>query len=319
MPKINVMNIISDTNIGGAGMCIITFLKNYNRDKFDVSVVIPKESMLKEKVEKLDTRIIEIEGLKDKSFDIKAIREIIKIIKREKPDIVHTHASLSARIAAKICGNVKIIYTKHCDFEVGDIYDFWIIKKLNKVFNESLTNRIIATSQNAKRNLIKQGIDEDKITVVLNGVDGYKRIEDKEDIKKIRDRYNIKEEDIVVGYLARLEKLKGYDYFISAAKKINNEYGDKYKFLAVGSGSYEEEMRKKVKELNLDNVFILTGFISDVESILNIFDVQINASYLSETTSLALIEGMSIGIPSVATKVRRNSRYDYNRRKWCFN
>lgn len=47
---------------------------------------------------------------------------------------------------------------------------------------------------------------------------------------------------------------------------------------------------------------VFTGFISEVEKILNIIDIQVNASYLSETTNLALLEGMSLGIPTVATK-----------------
>lgn len=47
---------------------------------------------------------------------------------------------------------------------------------------------------------------------------------------------------------------------------------------------------------------IFTGFVSEVEKMLNIIDIQVNASYLSETTNLALLEGMSLGIPTVATK-----------------
>ena len=57
-----------------------------------------------------------------------------------------------------------------------------------------------------------------------------------------------------------------------------------------------------VKEFGLEDSVIFTGFIKDVEKMLNIVDIQINASYLSETTNLALLEGMSLGIPTVATK-----------------
>ena len=52
MNKIRVLNIISDTNIGGAGKCIITYCKNRNKEKFDVAVLMPKDSLLKPEIEK---------------------------------------------------------------------------------------------------------------------------------------------------------------------------------------------------------------------------------------------------------------------------
>lgn len=50
--KIKILNIISDTNIGGAGKCIITYCKNRNAEKYDVSVLMPKNSLLKPEIEK---------------------------------------------------------------------------------------------------------------------------------------------------------------------------------------------------------------------------------------------------------------------------
>ena len=57
--------------------------------------------------------------VKDKSFDIKALFKFIKIIKQEKPDIVHTHASSVARMAARFVKGTKVIYTRHCAYPVS--------------------------------------------------------------------------------------------------------------------------------------------------------------------------------------------------------
>lgn len=303
MKKIKILNVVSDTNIGGAGKCIITCCKNRNKEKFDVSVLMPKDSLLKPEIETTGAKVIEIDGLKDKSLDFGAIGKIKKIIKEEKPDIVHTHASLSARIAAKLYGKCEIVYTKHCDFPISSKYKYGIVRGINKLLNETLTDKIIATSELAKENLMKQGLSESLIETVLNGVDGYSEIpeSEKEELKK---KYNIKDE-IVIGYLARIEELKGHKYFIEAAKMIKDEAGKenkKFKFLIMGSGSYEETCRKMVKEFGLEDDVVFTGFIKEVGKMLNIVDIQINASYLSETTNLALLEGMSLGIPTVATK-----------------
>lgn len=300
MKKIKILNIISDTNIGGAGKCIITYSKNRNKEKFDVAVVMPKNSLLKPEIEATGVRVIEIDGLKDKSLDIGAIGKIKEIIKKEQPDIVHTHASLSARIAARLYGKCKIIYTKHCDFPISSKYKYKIVRSVNKILNESLTHKIIATSELAKENLMKQGISKNLIETVLNGTDGYNEISHAEK-NELRKKYNLSENDIVVGYLARIEELKGHKYLIDAAKIIHDK-DKRFKFLIMGSGAYEETAKNMVKDLNLEDTVIFTGFIKDVEKMLNIVDIQVNASYLSETTNLALLEGMSLGIPTVATK-----------------
>ncbi len=297
--KIKVLNIISDTNIGGAGKCLITYCNNYNKDKFEVVVVMPKDSLLKEYIGKTDVRIVEIDGLKDKSFDIKSIGKLKKIIREEKADIIHTHSSLSARIAARLLPKQKIVYTKHCAFPVSNKYKYKIVRKMYKLINESLTDKVIATAQIVKDDLIKQGMSEEKIEVILNGTDKLIRPSD-ERINEIKNKYDILENEKVIGYLARIEKLKGHDYFVEAAKIICDKY-DNYKFIIAGIGSYEEELKQKVKELGIEDKVIFTGFIKNVNEILSIMNIQVNASYISETTNLALLEGLSLGVPVIAT------------------
>ena len=66
---IKVVNVISDTNIGGAGKCVINFCKNYDKKKFEVVVVLPKDSKLIDELKATEVKIIETDGLKDKSWD----------------------------------------------------------------------------------------------------------------------------------------------------------------------------------------------------------------------------------------------------------
>ena len=56
MEKIKVLNIISDTNIGGAGKCVITYCKNRDEKRFTICVVMPKGSLLKPEIEKTRCR-----------------------------------------------------------------------------------------------------------------------------------------------------------------------------------------------------------------------------------------------------------------------
>ncbi len=296
---IKVLNVISDLNIGGAGKCILQFCKNYNQKEFEISVVVPKGSELIKELSKTPAKVIEIDGLKNKSLDIKSLFSLIKIIKNEKPDIVHTHASSIARLAARIAGHCKIIYTRHSVFPVSDRIKKGIGRWFYKSTNEFLADKIIAVAEAAKENLTDGGISENKIEVVLNGVEKLDKISEKEK-EKLRVKYNIEKDEKVIGILARLEKVKGHEYFIDMAKIILDA-GVKAKFLIIGTGTEENVLREKVKEMHLEDKIIFTGFVKDVKNLVNLLDIQVNCSYGTEATSLALLEGMSIGVPAVVT------------------
>ncbi len=296
--RIKVIEVSSDTNIGGAGKCLLTLLENFDYNKFEVKVVLPKNSLLKPHIDKLRIPVIEVDGIADRSLDFKAVKTLKKIFNVEKPDIVHTHASMSARIAAKQSG-AKVIYTRHSVFPPSKKISKGIGKVINGIINNHYADSIIAVAEAAKDNLMDTGIDEKKINVVLNGVDGLMPVSSDEK-RVIKDRFDLPDGYKAVAIVARLEDIKGHDYFIEAADKILRE-GYKVRFYIAGTGSYEQHLKEKVRKLNRQEQIIFTGFISDVDKLMSITDIQVNASYGTEATSLALLEGMSLGIPAVVS------------------
>lgn len=298
MKKIKVIEVSSDTNIGGAGKCLITLLENFNYNEFDVSVILPKNSLLKPHIDKLGIKVTEVDGIADKSLDIGAVKELRAIFKRERPDIVHTHASMSARIAAKHAG-AKVVYTRHSVFPPSKKISKGIGKLINGAVNNHYADSIIAVAEAAKENLIDTGINESKVQVVLNGVDGLSAVSSDEK-RMIKERFGLAEGYKAVSIVARLEDIKGHDYFIDAADILLRK-GHKARFFIAGTGSYEQHLREKVKSMNRQEQIIFTGFIKDVDRLMAITDVQANASYGTEATSLALLEGMSLGVPAVVS------------------
>jgi len=293
---IKVFEVSTDTNIGGAGRVLLILLKEFDRTKFDVSVILPENSLLKPEIEKLGVRIIEVAGIADKSLDFASISRLKKIFSEEKPDIVHTHASMSARIAARLSG-CKVIYTRHSVFPPAKSISRGIGKKINGMVNNYFSDRIIAVAEAAKDNLTDTGVNEKKIDVILNGVYPLTPSEDKDEIYK---RFGIETGEKVVSIVARLEDIKGHDYFIEAADMLLKE-GVKAKFVIAGTGAYEEHLKQKVRELGQEENIIFTGFIKDVDKLMNITYIQANASFGTEATSLSLLEGMSLGIPAVVS------------------
>jgi L-malate glycosyltransferase len=293
---IKVIHVVTDMKIGGAGKWLLNFLMNYDKSKLDVKVAIPKGSMLKDEINTLNIETIEIQGIGDKSLDLSSVSAFYKLFKQEQPQIVHTHASLSARIAARMVGVEAIVHTKHC----LDSPRTGVKKGLVAGINKHLSNKIIAVSKAVETNLLEAGIPQDKIQVIYGGVEEIKKLP-LEEINQIRASYGIGEEELVYGVVARLAEVKGHKYLIQAAAKVIKERKD-IKFVIAGTGPLEDQLRSMVLDLKIESNIIFTGFIKDIEKIYNIIDVNMVTS-TSEALCLSLIEGMSLGKPMIGTSV----------------
>ena len=307
---INVVEVITDTNIGGAGRLLISKIKNSNKMLFKYTVILPKNSLLIPSLKEAGAAIVEMHGCRDSSFDFKGLIELYDIIKRLSPDILNSHACIVSRISGKLA-RVKVnLYTRHCDFPIKKELSLPIVKMFIRIFNDVFSDGIIAVSYSAKRNLLLLGIDGKKIKVIINGAEKIKRISDCER-KKIKAGFGIPADSTVVSIFARLEDYKDHKTFLRAAKKMS-EFDNIY-FLIVGTGSLEVELKRYARALGIEKQVLFLGFIDDVSPIMNITDINVNCSIGTETSSLALSEGMSIGVPAIASDYLGN-RYIVNDR-----
>ena len=300
---IRVLNIISDTNIGGAGRVLINYLQYADREQFDTAVALPRGSLLKAPLEELHTTVYEVDGIADRSYDKGDVKVLRELIRRVDPDTVHTHGALSGRIAAKQCGK-KIVYTRHSAFPVPAKLRYPPGRWVNKWMNEHYADRIIAVSPAAAANLTDAGVSPRKITVMMNGVAPVERA-GPEACRAFRAKYGLQEGVFTAGILARIEPYKGHLHIVEAAQQLKGE-GRKLQVLIAGTGGYEEELRGEVSRRGLEDTVFFLGFQSDVAPVLSVLDVQLNASYGTETSSLSILEGMSMGLPAVVSSYGGN-------------
>ncbi len=298
-----VIEAISDTNIGGAGRLLLTRLKNSNRDEIETAVILPRGSRLEQKLCELGVKTYAVDGCIDKSFDISAVRKIRDIIKEVEPDIVNAHGCMSARLAAWLCRAPIRIHTRHCTYPVPRIIKTPPIKQLVGGVSMLLSNRAIAVADAARKDLTLMGVSEERIRVIINGVDPLRKYSDEE-------RYNVRSElglegHFAVGICARLEKCKDHECFLRAARILCRE-DDRYRFVIIGDGSLMTDLRQLACSLGITDRVIFTGFTDDVEKYFNSLDLNVNCSVGTETSSLALSEGMSIGLPAVASSYGGN-------------
>lgn len=296
---IKVLHILSDTNVGGAGRLMVNYLHNFDRTKFDIRVVLPKDSQLIPFIAAEHYPIIEIEHGRDKSFDMSAMREIRKIIKEYKPDIVHTHSAFSGKLAAWLCRVPCRFYTRHSAFPPSKRLTTFPGKQINGFVNNTLATDIVAVAEAAKENLTDTGVDPAKITVIINGSEQVRRIGTKAKLA-LKQELKIPESAFVCGISARLEPYKGHSTLLEAAKTVVSEHPDTV-FLIIGAGSCDASLKDQAASLGISDRVRFIGFVNDVAPYYNIMDLNLNCSWGTETSCLALSEGMSLSIPAVAT------------------
>lgn len=292
--------VISDTNIGGAGKWIAEAYRCIDKSRFLVKAVIPENSRLKEVYQAVGLPVIECHGISDQSFSAEGVMALYRIFREEQPDIVHSHGTMSARVAAKLPFSrvKKVVYTRHSVFEPQGFFTTPVGKWVNNILTALTADRITAVCEAAKKNLTDTGVNPNKITVVYNGVQALSP-PTPEEVAKAREQFGVSENETVFSISARLNPVKGHRSLVEAVHNMKSK--ENVKFFIAGTGSEEEPLKQLVCKYGLEDTVVFTGFLENVASLLYITDVLLNCSYGTEACSLAILEAFSLGIPCVAT------------------
>ena len=321
MPK--VLRIINRFNIGGITYNV-SYLSKYLAPEFetmlvggpeeegeDSSLFIPESLGLKPIVLKQFQREINLKA------DYAAYKEIKKIIKEFKPDIVHTHASKAGaigRLAAISCKVPVIIHTFH-----GHVFHSYFGKlKTNfyKIIERYLAKKstaIIAISQIQKQELSETFhiAPKNKIYVVPLGFDLTKFTLNKEQNRKeFREKYNLSEIQIAIGIIGRLAPIKNHELFIESIAFLKENKFSNFKAFVIGDG----ETKQKIKDTCIKNNVsysenpkdevdvIFTSWITNIDFALHGLDIVALTS-LNEGTPVSIIEAQAAGKFVVSTNV----------------
>lgn len=221
--------------------------------------------------------------------------DLSKIIKNENIKIVHAHdntASLISYLVKKVFRNdIRIVSHIHnCyPFLKGNGFNKKIDKYLRNKYDFNITCGKIVTD------FYKENTDyfnENKNLTLSNAMDiKYITNVDKNDVEKAVTTYKIPSNKKILGFIGRLDEQKGIIPFIKELSKYKKEFNDSI-ILLVGNGSQEEEIKSLIKELNLEDLFILTGFQEKVNVFYPIIDVFFLPS-LYEGLPMVLLEAMA--------------------------
>lgn len=299
-----VLHVISDENIGGAGVLLCNLLSCFDREKVESVVALPCGSKLAPRIYKMGVRVLYLSEFCER-LSPNSVWELSRLIRKNKADIVHTNAAVSARVAARLC-NVPVLHTRHCYYPPTGALSNPVLRRVAGFGNRILSDHVIATAVAAAQNLRELGIPERKISIIINGSLPVREVSIAE-LDAVRMQYGISNEDFVVGICARLEDCKGQDTFLSAAAILRQMHPEiPFCFLIVGDGNRRQVLQKLTAYLGLEDCVIFTGFVSDMAPIYRLLRLNVNCSRGTETSCLAISEGMSVGLPTVASNYGGN-------------
>ncbi len=306
--KKKIAVIITKLELGGAQKVAISLCEKLNKEFFEPVLIcgcggiLDEETKKKIKVVFVKDLVREINPVKD----IKALFEIYKILKNQKPDIVHTHSSkagILGRFAAKLAGIKNIIHTIH-GFSFNDTQNFF--KKNIYIFLErfcSYFTKILipVSTENITKGLQNKIGTKEKYRYIRLGIDidNFKNHHDF--TPNLRQELNLNDNEFLVTTIGPFKPQKNLPDFIRTAKNIL-EKNKNFKFVIVGDGVLRTELEKMITEFKIaDSVFLL-GWRRDISGILNSSGVFVMTS-LWEGLPISTIEALASGTVPVVNDV----------------
>jgi glycosyltransferase involved in cell wall biosynthesis len=236
--------------------------------------------------------------------DFLALRTLEKILRGQKPDIVHTHsgkAGILGRFAAGRAGVPVIIHTIH-----GPSFGNFQNAAANFIFRAAekyaarVTSHFIVVADAMKEQYLAAGIGRpEQYTKIFSGFALGPFLAAKNDFE-LRKRLGIAPDDFVIGKIARLFKLKGHDDLFAIAPELVRQ-NPKIKFLLVGDGEWRGRFENLAKTPGLEKHFIFAGLIApaEVPKFVGIMDALVHLS-LREGLPRALPQALAAAKPVVA-------------------
>lgn len=251
--------------------------------------------------------------------DYKAYHKITEIIKRFKPDIVHTHAAKPGAVGRLAAHHMKVpvvVHTYH-----GHVFHSYFNKTKTQVFLNierylaKKSTALIAISPEQKMELVNQYrvADERKFHVVPLGFELERFMEDQDEKRAaFRAEFGLADDEIAIGITGRLVPVKNHDLFLEALAFVLKNTTRKVKAFIVGDGTSAQNIQARAVALNIpycmsgetcyERPLIFTSWRSDMDVINAGLDIVCLTSF-NEGTPVSLIEAQAANRPVLSTNV----------------
>jgi glycosyltransferase involved in cell wall biosynthesis len=312
--SIKILRIVARLNIGGPAIHVVLLTAGLNPKRFESRLVCGREnsgegSMLDYAQAHGVHPIVIPEIVGEFSLgprEFKALAQLYRLIRREKPDVVHTHtakAGFVGRLAAFLARVPVVVHTFHGHVLHGYYSPLktHLLRRMERVL-ACMTDCILAGSEGVKQDLVAYGIAApEKILVIPLGLELGPFLDGHAARGAFRREWHLQASDRLVGIVGRLFPIKNHHLFLDAAALVAQEE-PAARFVIVGDGVLRAKIERQARVLGLSERVIFTGWRRDLPSIYADLDVLAVTSN-NEGTPVSAIEAMASACPVVATRV----------------
>lgn len=320
--KIKLMHIITRFDKGGSAENTFLTVQRLDRSRFDLTLVTGPnhegdaanheaaaiEANIRS-IRERGVRLIFIPRLIRNLHplaDLIAFFSLIAVIRREKPQIVHTHTSkagILGRWAAWLCRVPVIVHTPHGHVFWGYFHSWKTgLFILLERWTARITTMLVMLTEREKADHLRFRIaPEEKFSVIHSGVDLERFCTDRVRKEEIRSALKIPPETTILATAGRLTAVKGQETLIRAVAKCLRQ-GAKVFLVILGEGELRRDLETLSVELGIAQAIRFPGWRSDVASVMDACDIFCLPS-LNEGMGKVLVEAMALGKPIVASDV----------------
>jgi glycosyltransferase involved in cell wall biosynthesis len=293
-----ILLMIKGLGRGGAEQLLVNAAPYLDTENFDyrVGYILPWKDALVRPLEERGLRSECLAGAHRTGW----IARLGRLVVDERIDLVHTHSpyvAVGARSLLRL-GHTRLVHTEHNVWESYARATYW-----GNLLTYFRNNHVFVVSDHVRESIkfprLLGRLPRPPIETLYHGPDPRAAVY-VGDPNEVRREFGIDPDAPIVGTVANLKRKKGYRYLLQAATLIRREVPN-VRFLLVGQGPEEQYLRQQARRLRLDRTVIFAGHRDDVARIVAAFDVFALPS-MYEGLSIALIEAMSLGKPSVVTR-----------------
>lgn len=288
-----IMQVIPYFCFGGAEiMCenLTYALKNAGQEVFAVSLYHDRTPIAR-RMEEAGIRIVYLD--KKLGLDLSMVPKLIKIIRRERPDVVHTHLDVIkyAVLAAKLAGVKKCVHTVHslADREA----EGWVQKIINGFYFRRGWSVPVALTPEVQSSVSEfYGLPLSRVPVIYNGIDLSRCVP--------KTTYETGE-TVTILHVGRFDVPKNHPGLLEAFRLLLETHPE-CRLRLVGDGELRPDMEKLAREKGIADFVEFCGMQSNVYPYLHDADIFTLPS-IYEGNPMTIIEAMGTGLPIVASRV----------------
>ena len=286
---------------GGVEAVVMNYYRHIDRSKIQFDFICDEDStdIPYEEIESLGGKVIICPPYQKLP---RYIKDLKRIFKENNYQIVHSNIntlSVFPLYAAKRAGVSIRIAHSHSTTNKAE----WkknLLKQLLRPFSKLFATDYMCCSELSGRWLFgNKEYDKGNVYLLNNAIDLNKFKYDEKVRKSKRKEVNIDDDTLVIGHVGRFVKQKNHTFLIDIFNEIYKENNNSI-LLLIGQGPLEDEIREKVKKLNLENNIKFLGQRDDVNELYQAMDLFIFPS-LYEGLGMVLIEAQCSGLPCVAS------------------